>query len=204
MEICHGFWDCLPLDREQSKAWWPPWGSVTPMVSPCLSSQWYYCYWMLKQLSQMSKLVIHLIAWWSFQTYWLLLLVIDSCALFPFLDCNRAELLNEMENGNKWSLLQFKPVLLPYVHLHLLFTRSTIMIFIVVPSKQNTIREKINYAMKQSWCLQEILFCWGKAKWSCAWVALMHLCIDCSKWTILCHYALGNFLELSSFIILCL
>lgn len=63
---------------------------------------------------------------------------------FPFL-----ELLNEMENGSKWSLLQFKPVVLPYVHLHLLFTSSTIMLLIVMPSKQNTIREKINNTMKQ-------------------------------------------------------
>lgn len=76
-------------------------------------------------------------------------LLIGSWVLFPFLDWNRAEFLNEMEYGSKWSLLQFKPVLLPYVHLHLLFTSSTIMISIVMPSKENIIREKINTTMKQ-------------------------------------------------------
>lgn len=79
-------------------------------------------------------------------------LLIGSCVLFPFLDCNGAELLNEIQSDSKWSSLQFKPVLLPYLHLHLLFTSCTITLLTVMSSKKkkNTIREKINNTIAQN------------------------------------------------------
>lgn len=136
-----------------------------------------------------------------------IVLLVHCHILFPFSECNRAEVLHEMGKGTKQSFSlqiikismsplqveeEFKPVLSPCMLLPWLFTCPKRMLLMVMTNeKKALLRRKEVTPWNTDWAsgyLQRILFCWDKAKWSCAWFLLIRLWMDCSKWTILCHY----------------